>query len=519
MKPTLPIRRLAAALLLLALALAGPASAATITWTGGNGTWIDSTKWSPQQVPGAGDTAVISGTQTMTIVVTGTRSVDTLVLANSNATLRVEANGSVGGATLNVAQGVENRGTIELTSTNGNSWTAALSVTGGALTNAVGGVIRSVLGAGGTRTLSAALDNRGTLEVQHDLILNGNVANSGTVEASAGTLSLNVFVQTQGSLVLGGGRVNASSPLQLRGGVLSGTNTITGSVTNSAVIRPGMAGGAAPGRLLINGTYTQTSSGALDIQLGGLLPGAQHDTLAVSGTANLGGVLNVSLLGNYQPAAGNEFNVLAATTRSGLFAQFNAPSGEPQLALVGTNNLVLLRAVNGPPAYSDLQVTALGVTAPLLAAGQTLTLAWRDTNSGNAVIASPWTDQVTISNATTRVVLLNTTLAYDPITQGPLAPGGSVLRSATFRLPDGTNGAGSIRVSVRADALNQIFEFNSAFNAETNNQAELAVVSASTDYPDLVVTNVSGPATGLPGQSVPVVWTVRNLGPAAAAGY
>jgi hypothetical protein len=318
--------------------------------------------------------------------------------------------------------------------------------------------------------------------------------------------------------VLDGGALGANPPLQLLGGVLAGTNIITGSVSNSAVIRPGASGGAAPGRLVITGNYTQTAGGALDIQLAGLLPGPEHDTLVVNGTVTLAGALNVSWLGGFTAVAGNEFSVLTAGTRSGLFTEFVPPPGDPPLELVHTNNLVFVRALNGPPAYPDLQVTALHVTAPTIAAGQTITVAWHVTNSGSAITPSGWSDRVMVSNTTTRVTLLNSTLAYNPVTLGPLASGGPVQRQTTLKLPDGTNGAGAIRVTVQTDALNQIFEFHPNFNAEANNFAELTVVSASTDYPDLVVTNISGPASGLPGQSVPVVWTVRNLGPAAARG-
>ena len=38
------------------------------------------------------------------------------------------------------------------------------------------------------------------------------------------------------------------------------------------------------------------------------------------------------------------------------------------------------------------------------------------------------------------------------------------------------------------------------------------------DYPDLAVSAVSGPTTALPGQTVPISWTVANVGAAAANG-
>ena len=166
------------------------ASAATITWTGGNGSWSDSTRWSPQAVPGVGDTAVIGGADVVVIRVDGTPSVSTLVLENPNATLRLAGSGQTGQAVLTVANGFVNEGIIELGSEVG-PYHAQLTVTSGTLTNAVGGVLRAVEGTLGPRILDAHLDNRGTLVVFQDLTLSRNVSNGGTVELPGGkTLSI-----------------------------------------------------------------------------------------------------------------------------------------------------------------------------------------------------------------------------------------------------------------------------------------------------------------------------------------
>jgi hypothetical protein len=55
---------------------------------------------------------------------------------------------------------------------------------------------------------------------------------------------------------------------QLRGGSLSGSGTITGSVSNNATLSPG----ASPGLLAITGTYTEGSGAHLQIELGGTTP-------------------------------------------------------------------------------------------------------------------------------------------------------------------------------------------------------------------------------------------------------
>jgi hypothetical protein len=189
------------------------AHAATITWDGGSGgLWDDPMKWSPQQVPGAGDTAVIGGTEETTVNVMGSHSVDVLVLQNPNTVLRVVTDTSTQ-AFLTVAHGFENRGTIELrTGINGSL--ARLTVSSGTLTNAVGGIIREVEDAVGARQLLANLDNRGTVLVNGELFLRGNVANSGTVNLTEGKRftidSMTVWTHRQGAITGSGTLVLAS---------------------------------------------------------------------------------------------------------------------------------------------------------------------------------------------------------------------------------------------------------------------------------------------------------------------
>src|SRR5258708_14765731 len=69
-----------------------------------------------------------------------------------------------------VLHGLTNTGTIELTDTI-SSYGAQLTVTSGTLVNAVGGTITTALGAGGTRTISAALNNQGPLNLLPPLTL------------------------------------------------------------------------------------------------------------------------------------------------------------------------------------------------------------------------------------------------------------------------------------------------------------------------------------------------------------
>ena len=78
-------------------------------------------------------------------------------------------------------------------------------------------------------------------------------------------------------------------------------------------------------RLLLRnpGNYTLT------VELAGLASGSQYDALNVSGSATLGGALNVSFLGGFTPALGDSFDILTTASRIGTFATTNLPLATP----------------------------------------------------------------------------------------------------------------------------------------------------------------------------------------------
>jgi len=103
--------------------------------------------------------------------------------------------------------------------------------------------------------------------------------NTGSVQANTGSLSFSGnFIQNAGQTVLAGGNFAFSQVAQFRGGALSGSGTITGSVSNSATVSPG----ASPGLLAISGSYTEAAGAHLQIELGGTTPGTGYDQLSVA---------------------------------------------------------------------------------------------------------------------------------------------------------------------------------------------------------------------------------------------
>jgi hypothetical protein len=62
----------------------------------------------------------------------------------------------------------------------------------------------------------------------------------------------------------------------------------------------------------VDGDYTQTTTGTLAIEIGGLAPASEYDQLVVSGDAVLDGIIDVSLIDGFIPLPGQQFQVLSA---------------------------------------------------------------------------------------------------------------------------------------------------------------------------------------------------------------
>jgi hypothetical protein len=245
---------------------------------------------------------------------------------------------------------VTNAGTIQLLNGGGN-----LQLYGSCNPGAIGELVN----------LPGALvdmqgDNSITWQCTTELVLNQGVLrksggtntttivptfnNSGTVQADSGTVSFgNAFIQNAGQTVLNGGNFAFSQVAQLLGGTLTGTGTITGSVSNNAAIGTG----PSPGLLTISGNYTESANAHLAIKLGGSLAGTNYDQLSIGGNAALAGTLDVSYWNGFTPSSGSFYTVLACNARTGFFSAITAPTNTT--ATVYTSKTVLVEPGNSPP--------------------------------------------------------------------------------------------------------------------------------------------------------------------------
>lgn len=300
-------------LLLLGLATAWHAPATTLVWTNtAGGHWNATNNWSPNQMPGAADTVLITndGTYTVTINVK-TLSVASLTLggASGTQTLRSYAMSSgdtgaaltlgngvignhgvlsmVGGTYLTLLQGgvvVGSGGTLSLDNTRLNNATVEVQA-GGTLTTA--GPASSLYS--GSRL---AVKTNGVVNLTVNFSLYGPATNAGTINVLGGQVTL----QNAGTPNFAGGLVNEAGGMV---NFLTGSAGMTGSgqayLTNRGTITASDAGGTT-----INVARLDNSLGTMHCTAGRLVLGQ------FNGDGNLDGI--------YQADAGAEIQFDATDT-------------------------------------------------------------------------------------------------------------------------------------------------------------------------------------------------------------
>ena len=170
----------------------------------------------------------------------------------------------------------------------------------------------------------------------------------------------------------------------------------------------------------------------------------------------------------------------------------------------------LLALAFAAPAFAGGDLSPISVTSPATAnEGATLTVNWTVTNSGDATISGTWTDKILLSaDATTGDDLLIANVNIS----ATLAPGESYSRTQSVVLPQGS--VGVQRFVVQADTANVVAEDN-----ETNNtRVDPTGTTVAPAFPDLVVTNLSVPASANSGDSITISYSIQNQGTLASSG-
>ncbi len=132
--------------------------------------------------------------------------------------------------------------------------------------------------------------------------------------SSTGSTMINVDV-----IAGADGEITVGTLTVATGSELTGTGTISGSVKNSNLVRPG----STLGTITITDDYEQLPGGQLDLQIGGNAI-SQYDRLVVGGRASLDGALNVSLVNGFMPTSSDAFQILQFDSR---FCDFLTKTG------------------------------------------------------------------------------------------------------------------------------------------------------------------------------------------------
>ncbi|MDP2207407.1 MAG: hypothetical protein Q8K98_01365, partial [Bacteroidota bacterium] len=210
---------------------------------------------------------------------------------------------------------------------------------------------------------SPRIDNYGTFRKSNTAgITNITIVfyNYGAVKINTGTLYFTGgYTQITGETILGGGDLAANGTINILGGSLSGFGDINASVNNAGKVNPGDSLGC----LKIMGTYSQTSTGGIDIQIRGRNVCSQFDKLIITGNATFQGKLNIALINPFRPIDNDSFQIISYGTRTGKFdtvSGLNIGSGF-RFDTLFTSNFVTLKCIAPlntlPIASNDTVIT------------------------------------------------------------------------------------------------------------------------------------------------------------------
>jgi hypothetical protein len=194
-----------------------------------------------------------------------------------------------------------------------------------------------------------------TLSNNASLTTAGAFSNAGTVDVQKGSSftvgGTGVYTQTAGKTTVDG-TLNASGGAAFDAGSIFGNGgDLDGNVTSSATFNIGDTAMRA-GAETVTGTYTQTSSGALDIDIGGVTAGTQYDQLTISGAASLNGTLNLDLINGFIPTTSDTFDILNASSLGGtMFSTVNGLTfndGTEEFEVIYNSNNVTLDVESVP---------------------------------------------------------------------------------------------------------------------------------------------------------------------------
>ncbi len=213
------------------------------------------------------------------------------------------------------------------------------------------------------------------------MLLNSSSATGGPLTGSVGNQGWNHFFTTavapanaatahvQLSTYAGSGAYGGTAYFDAVafGPTAAGASTLTtGSLANSGTLTIGPLNGIAA-----SGGFTQTSTGTLDVQLGGAPSTGIFGSLTISGTAALAGTLQAQIVYSYSPSTTDAFTPVSYSSESGSFAssvlsggtgyQFAAAVTFTNVTISAVPTTALTATVNAATGLHAVTTNLLGV--------------------------------------------------------------------------------------------------------------------------------------------------------------
>lgn len=243
---------------------------------------------------------------------------------------------------------------------------------------------------------------------------------------------------------------------------------------------------------------------------------AWQDTLYISSSSTfdstavaLGSITVASLAAGASATETGTFTLpIGSTTTAGKYYFYVRVDANQAVAETDlTNNLASAEADVALPPLPNLVPTSI-VTPLTGKTGQPLTISWTDVNQGTADATTPWSDAI---YASPDGKLNDATLLGSVTDSQGLVAGASVPLVAQVNAPAV---AGTYTIVIVVNSNNGVLEGPNA--ADDAGLSSTTVSIAPNPLSDLVVTAITPPASGVfSGQTVPITFTVQNVGPAA----
>ncbi|MBN1909479.1 MAG: PEP-CTERM sorting domain-containing protein [Pirellulales bacterium] len=237
----------------------------------------------------------------------------------------------------------------------------------------------------------------GLIEVQENatlIVSNGLAVNSGSLTLRGGTFDNNATTMTNNGDITGAGTLRTGGLINNgHVGVGNGDLDVVGSVVNNGdvAVQPGATAtfygpvsgpgsfpgagtivflssyspGSSPGDIAFGGNLTLVSTSQLTMELGGAEAGTEYDRLQIAGELTLDGVLEIVLIDEFTPSAGNVFDILDWSSCTGTFDHVLLPDLGAELcwdlgSLYDSGELAVLTSTFMPgDANRDGRVDAL----------------------------------------------------------------------------------------------------------------------------------------------------------------